>query len=54
MSEAVDVDYLTPTLHNNLEMVATSNGSGGGVRLDMLLLDFCLPCDVTTLQQPGQ
>lgn len=53
-SEAVDVDYLTPSLHNTLEMVAIGNGSiEGGVRVDMLLLDFCLPCDITALHQSG-
>ena len=52
-SEAVDVDYLTPSVYGDLEVVATSNSSGGGVRVDMLLLDLCLPCDMDTLRQPG-
>ena len=54
-SESVDVDYLTPTLHSHLEMVATGNGSSDeGVRVDMLLLDFCLPCDMASLDRNGQ
>lgn len=53
-SESVDVDYLTPHLYSDLEIVATSNSSEGGVRLDRLILDFCLPCDFDTLHQPGQ
>ena len=53
-SDFVDVDYLTPRLDDTLEMVATSNSSGGRVRLDELFLDFCLPCDLSDLHQPGQ
>ena len=53
-SESVDVDYLTPHLYSDLEIVATSNSGGGRVRLDKLILDFCLPCDMDNLRQPGQ
>lgn len=53
-SESVDVDYLTPHLYSDLEIVATSNSTEGGVRLDRLILDFCLPCDFNTLHQHGQ
>ena len=56
-SESVDVDYLTPSLSSHLEVVVTGSGSsdsGGGARVDRLQLDFCLPCDFSSLHLPGE
>ena len=52
-SESVDVDYLTDVLGAGLELVAISNRPVAEVRLDRVLLDFCLPCDFSSLRLPG-
>ena len=53
-SEALDVDYLTLSLSGHLEMVVQANGTSGGARVDRLQLDFCLPCDFSSLHLPGE